>query len=151
MHGIYKIEEMLCEELNDIGEKGELTAGTLETVDKITHALKNTQKIIECYEEMGEYSNASGDGQGDDSYNMGSYARGSRGSRRGGRTRGANQYGSYARGGRRYNRYSNEGYSRAGGSEEMISELRELMHDSPDDKTRKEFERFIQKLEGEMM
>lgn len=68
MHGIYKVEEMLCEELEKIGEKDELTAGSLETADKLSHALKNVQKIIDYYEEMGEdegYSNAGGQGGGD--------------------------------------------------------------------------------------
>jgi hypothetical protein len=36
-------------------------------------------------------------------------------------------------------------YSRAGS--DMIHELRELMDDAPDDKTRQEFQRFIQKME----
>lgn len=36
-------------------------------------------------------------------------------------------------------------YSRAGS--DMIHELRELMDDAPDDKTRQEFQRFIQTME----
>ena len=35
-------------------------------------------------------------------------------------------------------------YSRGGG---MIHELRELMEDAPDEATKKEFQRFIQKME----
>lgn len=43
-------------------------------------------------------------------------------------------------------RYSGErGYSRDGG---MVEELRELMQDAPDERTRQEFQRFIQKIEN---
>ena len=73
----------------------------------------------------------------------GSYERGGRSYARGGR--------SYARGRGRnakrdsMGRYSSErGYSR---DEEMIAELRELMEDAPDDKTRREFQKFISKIE----
>ena len=42
-------------------------------------------------------------------------------------------------------RYSGEqGYSRNGG---MVEELRELMQDAPDERTRQEFKRFIEKIE----
>ena len=42
-------------------------------------------------------------------------------------------------------RYSSErGYSR---DENMIMELRELMQDAPDERTRMEFQKFIQKIE----
>lgn len=60
--------------------------------------------------------------------------------------------GSYARGrGRNARRDSMGRYSREGGysygAEDMVQELRELMQDAPDDRTRQEFERFIQKIE----
>lgn len=55
MQSLEKIKGMLCDELDEIAEKGELTAGALDTVDKITHTLKNINKIMEC-EEDPEYS-----------------------------------------------------------------------------------------------
>lgn len=132
MHKLYELKDMLCEELEQYGKKGELTAGSLDVVDKLTHTIKNLDKIIEKYEED-EYSNAMG----------GSYARGGQG--------GNQSNASYARGRGRnarrdsMGRYSSEGgYSRNDG---MIMELRELMQDAPDDRTRQEFERFIQKIE----
>ena len=132
MHKLYELKDMLCEELEQYGKKGELTAGSLDVVDKLTHTIKNLDKIIEKYEEE-DYSNAMG----------GSYARGGQG--------GNQSNASYARGRGRnarrdsMGRYSSEGgYSRNDG---MIMELRELMQDSPDDRTRQEFERFIQKME----
>lgn len=148
MHGIYKVEEMLCEELEKIGEKEELTAGSLDTADKLSHALKNVQKIIEYYESMGEGGGSYDDG----SYDDGSYARG----RRGGRT-GANQYGSYAsyargrgRNARRdsMGRYSREGgYSRAEGMEEMKSELQELMQSAPNKQVKQKIQELVQELD----
>jgi hypothetical protein len=41
-------------------------------------------------------------------------------------------------------RYSSRGYSR---DQEMVSELRELMNDAKDERTRQEFQRFISKIE----
>ena len=152
MHGIYKVEEMLCEELEKIGEKDELTAGSLETADKLSHALKNVQKIIDYYEEMGDedgYSRARGQGgnmtggnTGGGSYRGGSYARGGRG----GRT-GSNQYGSYARGRDSRGRYSGRGYSRAEGTEEMVMELRDLMNDAPNDEIRQRMKDLVSEIE----
>ncbi len=157
MHGIYKVEEMLCEELEKIGEKDELTAGSLETADKLSHALKNVQKIIDYYEEMGDedgYSRAGGQGGNmtggntvggsyrGGSYRGGSYARGGRG----GRT-GSNQYGSYARGRDSRGRYSGRGYSRAEGTEEMVMELRGLMNDAPNDEIRQRMKDLVSEIE----
>ena len=58
--------------------------------------------------------------------------------------------GSYARGRRNarrdsMGRYSGDGYSRDGG---MVEELRSLMEEAPDERTRQEFQRFIQKIEN---
>lgn len=129
MHGIYELKEILCKELEEYGEKGEMTAGTLDVVDKLAHTVKNLDKILECYED-GEYSGAYADG--------GSYARGGRG-------RGANQYGSYARNRRRD---SMGRYSRAEDSmQDLLSEMRELMPTVSEDK-RREIQRFMDKMQG---
>lgn len=142
MHELMELKEMMCKELEEYGKKGDLTAGSLEVVDKLAHAIKNLDKIIESYEEE-EYSNRGG------SYEGGSYQGGGN---RGGMSYRYDDGRSYARGRGRnvrrdsMGRYSRErGYSRAG--EEMVMELRELMEDAPDDKTRQEFERFIRKIE----
>lgn len=126
MHNIYKLKDMLIEELNEIGEKGEMSAGTLETVDKLAHSIKNLCKVIdECDE---EYSSRGGMYGGSyEGSHEGSYARG-----RGGRRR-ANQYGSYAR-----------GYSRAG--EDMISRIQELMDEAPNDSIRQDLQRLADKM-----
>ena len=144
MHEIYELKEMLCEELEKYGSKGDLNAGELEIVDKLAHAVKNLGKIIEMYEEE-EYS---GEGM--------SYQRGGNrgGGNRGGGNRGgsSNRSGSYARGGsyaRRRDsrgRYSSEdGYSRA--AEDMKGQLRELMEQAPNEMTRRELEKLVERME----
>ena len=63
-----ELREMLCEELDKITKKGELSAGSLDVVDKLTHSIKSIDTII-AMEEAG-YSS--------DDYSMrgNSYARG---------------------------------------------------------------------------
>lgn len=162
MHELYELKEMLCKELEEYGKKGELSAGTLEIVDKLAHAAKNLGKLIEMYEEEEEYSGAMG-GRRYNRYSREGQGGGQGGGNRGGGNRGGSGGGSYARGrGRNANRdsmgryssdgYSREGYSRDGysyaedGVAEMIEEMREMMQDLPQDKQR-EVQKFIQKME----
>lgn len=140
MHALYDLKDMLCKELEEYGKKGELSPGTLEIVDKLAHATKNLDKIIETYEEE-EYSNAGG------SYQGGSY-QGGGGSYRGGRSYA--RRGSYARGrGSNANRdsmgrYSSEGYSR---NEDFTERLRMMMNEAPDDRTRQEMQNLVSRME----
>lgn len=153
---MHKLMEYICDEMEDLERKaakdGKLSMAEVQYLDTLAHTKKNLLKADEMWEES-EYSEAGGG-------SYGSYARGGRGgsSREGsGNSRamrsGASYDGSYARGGRgrgarrdSMGRYSREeGYSMA--NEEMVEELRDLMQDAPDDQTRKEFQRFIQKLE----
>lgn len=129
MHELHELKEKLCQELEEYNSK-EMTAGSLEVIDKLAHTIKNLGKIIEMYEESEGYSSRGGMPY-EGGYGGGSYARG-----RGGRGRtGANQYGPHVRG----------GYSRNDG---MIAELRELMMEAPDERSKKEFQRFISKMES---
>ena len=128
MHAIYDLKDKLCDELEEYGEK-KLDAGSLDVIDKLAHTIKNLDKIIECYEDGGYSKDMMYD---DMSYRGGSYARNGRG---GGRRGGANQYGSYAMG-----RYSRDNAS-------MISELHDLMKEAPDERTKMDFKKFIQKIE----
>jgi hypothetical protein len=145
MHEIYELKEMLCKELEEYGKKGEMTAGSLDVVDKLAHTIKNLDKIIETYEEEG-YSGRGGSYEG--GMTGGSYARDGRTRSYAGRSyRG----GSYARGrggnARRdaMGRYSSEGYSRA---DDMIDQLNDLMEDAPDERTRMEIQKLITKMES---
>lgn len=52
MHKMYELREMLCEELDKITKKGELSAGSLDVVDKLTHSIKSIDTII-AMEEAG--------------------------------------------------------------------------------------------------
>lgn len=137
---MHKLIEYICDELEELERKadkdGKLSMAEMQYVDMLAHTKKNLLKAEEMSEDM-EYSG---------NYMGSSYARGGQGGNRGGNRMGGRN-GSYARGRRRdsMGRYSSEGYSRAG--EDMVAELREMMEDAPDDRTRKEFERFIQKME----
>jgi hypothetical protein len=67
MRELYELKEKLCDELKSYGKK-EMSAGSLDVIDKLSHAIKNIDKIIEKYEEE-DYSNA------DRSYGRGRYAK----------------------------------------------------------------------------
>lgn len=156
MHELYELKEKLLQELEEYGAK-ELSTGTLEVVDKLSHAIKNICKIIEMKEEEEEYSGTMGG-----SYQRGGGNRG--GSRQGGGSNRGGSYegGSYARGdgrGRGRNarrdsmgRYSSErggsyerGYSRDG--DDLADQLRDLMEDAPDETIRRDMERLLRKVE----
>lgn len=156
MHELYELKEKLMEELKEYGSKDEMTAGTLEVVDKLAHTIKNLCKIIED----AEYSSNGGSSyEGGSSYDGGSSYRGSsyegssmRGSsyRGGGSSyRGGSSYeggSSYARGrGRNAKRDSRGRYS--SGNDMMLEQLQEMMEEAPDNRTRQEIEKLVMKLE----
>lgn len=139
MHELYELKETLCKNLEEYGRKKELKAGDLDVVDKLAHTIKNLDKVIEKYEEE-DYSGARGRGS-----NARRDLRGRYSSAMGMMDRdGYSMRGDYSneRGG-----YSNErgGYSR---NSNMIMELRDLMEDAPDERTRMEFDKFIKKMES---
>ena len=141
MNELYELKEKLCRELKKYSSE-DVTTNSLEVIDKLSHAVKNIDKIIEKYEE-----------EEGASYGYGSYE----GSYRGGRSnRGSyNNGNSYARGrGRNAKRDSMGRYSSTGSSydgysrnADIASELREMMMDAPDEQTRMEYQRVISKLE----
>ena len=141
MHELYDDLEDMCEtlakELSKTNEKlekagGQISSGDVDYIDKLTHAIKSIKTTKAMMESEDDYSGAGYD------MRMGrSYARGGRGD--------YNRM-SYARGrGRNARRDSMGRYS--SDNNEMIMELRELMEDAPDEKTRMEFDRFIKKME----
>ena len=121
MHELKELRNMLCEELKEYGAKGDnLSAGSLATIDTLAHALKNLDKIIEVDEGYSGYY-PYWNGSYDDGRSRGSYAR------------------------RRDGRYSGErGYSRHG----LADKMRDLMDDAPDDRTRQEIQRMVEKLDN---
>lgn len=152
MHTYYDAKEMLHKELEEIVRKGELSAGSLETIDKLLNSIKNACKII-MYDEFDEgYSQEGGSMEGN-SYaqrrdSMGRYSRESAyANARGGRG-GGNRGGS--RGG-----YSRRGYSRDGGysyddgKEEKVEILREMMGEANSEDERRVIQKLIRRMENE--
>lgn len=152
MKELYELKEMLMKELEEYGRKGEMSAGSLEIVDKLSHAIKNLCKIIEAAEEEeegysrrgGSYYYEGGQGGNTNTARMGrggsgggsSYARG------GGRGRGSNA-----------RRDSMGRYSRTGGSmyyrntDELVEQLEELMEDAPNEQIKQRMGQLVQELE----
>jgi len=118
MHELHKLKDMLCKELEKYGSKNELTAGTLDVVDKLTHAIKNLDKIID-HDDEGEYS--------------GEYS---------GRMFPPYYYGenrSYAPRRDARGRYSRD--------TDIVAQLEDLINDAPDERTKAEMRKFINKME----
>ena len=124
MNNLYELRDKLCSQLKEYNKR-ELTSSTLDIVDKLTHTLKNLDKIIDRYEKD-EYG-ASYARPYTQRYNM--YDDGS----------------SYRRGNVMDDggRYAN-GYSR---HNDMIRELTNMMENSSDERIRTEFQKFIQKMQ----
>lgn len=160
---LYELCETLSREIEKANGKirkanGELTAGDIEYIDKLTHSLKSVKATIAMIEseEGGSYdgySNRRRYSREGRSYRRsydGSYEGSYDGSYDGDTMYDDNAHdGSYARG--RYakrdsmGRYARDGYSRHAN---MVEELKDLMKDAPDDRTRKEMERLVQKMEN---
>jgi len=140
MHKLYDLKEMLLEELEQFADKP-MNGSTLQTIDILAHAIKNLCKIIESSEEMENrsyyrrgdsyYRRGEASYEGDSSYDDGgsSYARGrGRNARRDSR-----------------GRYASNNYYNA--KDEVTEKLDKLMQDAPDDASRQEIQRVMQKLE----
>ena len=127
------IDKELMEMERGVADGKRLSASELEYADKLAHLKKSiltNEAMEEAYDDG--YSRHYDDGRRmrDDGY---SYAGRGRG-----RTARRDSMGRYSRG----------GYSYDEGKEGMMKELHELMHDAPDEQTKKEFQRFISKMES---
>lgn len=119
-----KLRDKLCDELDEIARKPEMSAGDLETVHKLTDTIKNIDKIA-MLEDGDGYSQA-GDWEME---GRGSYERGSsyRGRKR-------DSMGRYSRDGR-YGPTTRM-YSRAEAKDGMMAQLEEMMdHASEQERT----------------
>lgn len=111
MKTMYELKDMLCEELDESGKKGEMSAGDLETIHKLTDTIKNIDKIA-MLEDGGYSRDADYPRDGDWSANMrGNYGRGN----------------SYARRGSHYVRGH---YSRDDGREAIVQRMEEMLRDA---------------------
>lgn len=122
MHKLYELKEKMCDELEKYSGQ-ELTGSALEIVDKLAHAIKNIDKIIEKYD-----GQSYGDGR---NYMMGRYPDMNSGMSFAGRGAGAKRdsMGRYSRGGN-----------------EMAMELREIMAEAPAS-MKGDFQKLIEKVE----
>lgn len=113
MEYMHELKEMLCDELEEIAEKGELTAGSLDTIDKLTHSIKSIATVMAM--EGDDYSYDDGMGNRGGSYRGGSYAR-----------RRRDSMGRYSRRARR------GGYSRDEETDKMVMKLEKMMNETAD-------------------
>lgn len=127
---IMKDLEVLCDVISEkLAEKtrkvknGGMTDGDLETIDKLTHSLASVKKIMAFMEDEDGYSG-----------NGGSYRNSYRGS-----YRGSNRDGYYSGKRDSMGRYSRDG---------LAEKMRDLMMDAPDERTRQEIQRMVEKLEN---
>lgn len=125
MHDMEMLKDMLTEELEKFAKKGELTAGSLDAIHKLTDTVKNICKIEALTEE------AEG---GASSYHYQSYRRGGEGGSsyrrqtRDSMGRYSSDGGSYARDGRGGGRSGT--YSRAEAKADIMDRIEELMQDA---------------------
>lgn len=119
MHIYEDVKDMLEKELEDVAKSGEITAGTLEAIDKLTHSIKSIYSILMAdeYSEDG-YSRHYGNG----------------------RTRGGNSYA-------RRRRDSRGRYSRDDMDDEMMDKLDDYMRRIDDPQKRAEVQKLMSKLE----
>ena len=132
MEYMHELKDKLCDELDEIARKGELGAGDLEIVHKLTDTIKNLDKI-EMLED-GEYSQA-GDWEME---GRGSYSRGSSYRRK------RDSMGRYSREGRG----SRGGYSRHDAKEAMMEQMEMLMDQAGSEREREAIRRCMGQLEN---
>ena len=137
MHALEELKNMLMEELEKCSKKGELSAGSLEVIDKLAHAVKSIDTIMamEGYSEdsgnYGEYNDRGG--------NYGARGRG-RNAQRDSRGRYADGYGGY-REGRMYRRYRDDA------REDLVEQLKEMEMDAKDEESRRMVQKWIRQAE----
>lgn len=127
MEYMHELKEMLCEELEKIAREGELTAGSLETIDKLTHSIKSIATIM-AMEDSG-YSR-----DYVDRYRGASYAQ-----RRDSMGRYSRRGGSYARG--------RGGYSRDEEIDKMVAKLEKMVEKTEDPNVKQAIEQAIETIE----
>lgn len=145
---LHELCETIGRAINTANEKvrsagGKVSSADMDYLDKLTHSLKSIKGVIRMIEEEEDDGASYGDRSYRDGYSRRMYRGGSYGD-------GSYNDGSYARGRMNARRDSMGRYSGNGGSYggSMVDELRELMQDAPDEQTRQEMQRLIQKMEN---
>jgi hypothetical protein len=129
---MHKLIKYVCDELESLEKKadnGGLSMQELQLADTLAHLKKNLLKSDEMMGEDGEYSNgmAYSDGRGSYRYMDGSYARRGRMNAR------RDSMGRYSR-----------NYSMA--TEDLIAQLEDIKDSAPDDMSRREVSKLIDKM-----
>ena len=119
---LHELCDTISDAISEANEKirsggGKLSAGDVDYVDKLTHALKSIKATITMMEDEGYSSHYPYTG----SYNHGSYR------------------GSYARRRDSMGRYSRN---------DLADRMRGLMDDAPDEHTKREIQRMVDRLEN---
>lgn len=140
---LYDLCETVSKELSTANEKikaagGKLSAGDLDYLDKITHTMKSAKTIIAMAEAEKR------DGESGYYPYMGSYRYYGDGNsmRRDGISdaRRRDSMGRYSR--------ENRGYSRDDAKSDFIEDVRDLMHDAPNERIKMRFKEFIREIEN---
>lgn len=133
MEYMHELKEKLCDELDEIARKGELGAGDLEIIHKLTDTIKNIDKIS-MLEDDGYSQDGNWEADMRGTYNRGSSYRGQRRDSRG----------RYAREGRG----SRGGYSRHDAKEAMMEQMEMLMEQAGSEREREAIRRCMGQLEN---
>lgn len=133
MKTYHDLKDMLCEELEEVTRKGELTAGSLDVVDKLTHSIKSLDTII-AMERYNDDDGESGFYPQRYYYDDGTY-------------RGRSMRGEMRSNARRRDAMGR--YSRDDARHEMMDNLRDLMDNAPDERMRKKIGQFMREIENE--
>lgn len=106
MRALEKLRDMLCDELDEIAEKDDLSTGSLDIIDKLAHSIKNLDKIM-----MHDGYSRTSDWEAEGFMRGNSYRRS------------RDSMGRYSRD----DGYSNRGYSRNSETEHMVEKLEDML------------------------
>lgn len=143
MKELYEAKETVGNEIGDLNKKirnngGKITGADVDMLDKLTHSMKSlatTCAMLEAEEEgySGHYMPMP--------YG---YSRNGNGYSRNGNDHSGNG-GGYSR---RYSRESRDGYGYSGKGD-MTDQLRQMMDEAPDDLTRREIQKLMERMENQ--
>ena len=140
---VYDLKETVGHKIAQANKKirangGDIMDDDIDTIDKLSHSIKSlvtTCAMLESEDDDEGYS-----GRYAPSYNPGiTYAREGRDNYS---RNGSGNHGGYSR--NRYSRENRNGYSRTG---DMTEQLRQMMDDAPDEVTRMEIRKLMEKMD----
>ena len=142
MKKMEELKEMLCEELEKITKKGELSAGSLDVIDKLTHSIKSIDTIM-AMEDAGYSNEYSYNYSREDRYMMDGGDRGNSNAR--GRKR--DSMGRYSRDNSYRGSYNRGGYSREDEMESLKMDLHEMLEEAKSEEQRRMIRNWIKQVE----